>query len=378
MMPPKDVQRFFYYFKFLDRTNAAILEGLAEHGPRNLSVLAKSLGLPITTVRFRLNKMVKDGLLLINANLNMPKLGLIKGFLAAEAHIGHHEKLLKAILNTDYWTYIIRCYGKMDGYCAYFAFPFTHKTELQKYWEKAAQMKIFPNHRFLWVTNSEVNPPIFSWYDFERKEWRFRWKKWIDEILKCSDGLPQALKDPKDYSVMADKTDLLILKELEKNGAAGLKELTKVVNITPQSIGNRYKKHIIQRNLIINYNIDVYPYPPQLSDLYTFIIDFKNGKALVKFVNASNKKPFMVSSSKVLNENSLIANMYILKTEFPNLIESLNRLYSKGLIKDLFYVTLDPTSYRRQTISYEYFKNGKWTYNLEEKIKQLKDISRTS
>jgi hypothetical protein len=84
----------------------------------------------------------------------------------------------------------------------------------------------------------------------------------------------------------------------------------------------------------------------------------------------------MISYAKVIGENSLIANIYILKTEFPNLIKSLNRLYSEDLIKNFFYLTLDSTAYKRQTISYEYFENGKWTYNHEEKIKKLQEISR--
>jgi DNA-binding Lrp family transcriptional regulator len=375
-MTNKKTQHFFSYFKFLDRINASILEGLAEHGPRNLSVLAKSLGLPITTVRFRLNKMIKYGFLLINANLNMPKLGLIRGFLVADAPIGCQDKLFETILNADYWTYIVRCYGKIDGYCAYFAFPSNYRAELQKYWEKAAQMQILSDYKFFWITNSKVTPPIFSWYDFEKKEWQFQWEKWIAEIRENSDALSHILRGSENYDIMADEIDLLILKELEKNGAISLKDLTNVVKITPQSIGNRYKKHVIQRKLIVDYNIDVYPYPLQISDLYTFIIDFKSEKALVKFSNASSRKPFMISTAKVLGKNSLIANVYILKTEFPNLIKSLNQLYSDGLVENFFYVTLDPSSYRRQTISYEHFENGKWKYNAKEKMEKQKEFSR--
>jgi len=371
----KDKQHFFYYLRSLDRVNAMIIEGLAEHGPRNMSTLAKSIHLPITTVRFRLDKMIKNGYLLINANLNMPKLGLIKGFLVAESFLGRQDALFKSILNTAYWKYIIRCYGKIDGYCAYFAFPFSYRTQLQKYFEEAAKMKILSDYRFFWVTNSMVVPPNFLWYDFERKEWRFQWEKWISEILGAPDILPQTLKDPEDYSIIADKTDLLILKELEKNGVTTLKELTKIVEIAPSSICYRFKKHVTERNLIVDYNIDAYPYPFQVSDLYNFIIDFVSEKALAKFVNAS-RKPFMISYAKVIGENSLIANIYILKTEFPNLIKSLNRLYSEDLIKNFFYLTLDSTAYKRQTISYEYFENGKWTYNHEEKIKKLQEISR--
>jgi len=369
----KNLNHFFRYFRFLDLVNARILEGLAEYGPRNLSALAKSLSLPVTTIRFRIDKMLKNGLLLINANLNMPKLGLIRGFLIAESFLGRQDTLFKVILDSDYWTYIIRCYGKIDGYCAYFAFPYEHRKELSKYLNEASQLRLLSNYRFFWITNSLVVPPNFSWYNFEKREWCFQWEKWITEVLHASSDLPQVLEDPKDYSIIADKNDLLILKELEKNGNASLKDLTRVVKITRQSVGYRFKNHILKRNLIVNYNIDIYPYPLEVSDLYNFIIDFPDKETLAKFVNASIRKPFMVSCAKAIGMNTLVANVYILKTEFPNLIKSLNCLYSEGLIKDFNYVTLDSTSYKCQTISYEYFEDERWTYNSKEKIEKLKD-----
>jgi hypothetical protein len=84
-----------------------------------------------------------------------------------------------------------------------------------------------------------------------------------------------------------------------------------------------------------------------------------------------------VSFAKIIGRNSLIANIHILKGEFPNLVQSLNDLYSAGVVKDFYYVTLDSASYKRQTISYRYFENGKWLYNLEERIKKLNEISRS-
>jgi len=366
---------FYTYSKFLDETNAKILTELAKYGPRNISKLAKATNLPDTTVRFRLKKLIEKGLLLVTVNPNLPRLGLAKAFLIADAMLGCSKALLEIIRNADYWTYIIRCYGKMDGYCAYFAFPAEHKKELQNYLKEASSAGILPRYKFFWTTNSYYVTPDFIWYDFKEKRWKLQWCKWVDEILNAPEKLPEALKESENYQIVADKADLIIIKELEKDAAIKLGKLAKILNITPQSVGNRYQKHIIERNLIAEYNVDIYPFPVEVSDLYNFVIDFKDEKAIGKFVNASNGKPFMVSYAKVIGKNSLITNVYILKREFPKLIESLNRLYSEGLIKNFFYVTLEPTAYKRQTIAYKNFENGKWTYNSEEKIKKLKEIS---
>lgn len=372
----EEMQRFSSFLKLLDPINAKISTGLADHGPRNIAALAKSINLPITTVAFRLKKMIEKRSLLITANLNLPRLGLAKGFVMAEAFHGRHDTLLKVIENTNYWTYIIRCYGKIDGYCAYFAFPADHRKELENYFEEASRLHVFSQCEFFWITNSRFVPPDFSWYNFEEKQWKFAWEQWIDETLNASKLLPSMLKEPAEYPILVDKKDLIILKELEKDGTVKLNKLAKLIKVTPQTVGSRYHRHIVKRNLIVNYNVDAYTFPLQISNLYNFIFDFENEKALAKFVNSSYTKPFVISYAKVIGQNSLVTNILILKTEFPNLIKSLNRLFAKGLIKDFFYVTLDIASYMRQTISYEHFEDKKWHYNHKEKIEKLKQIAK--
>jgi len=372
----EEMQRFSSFLKLLDPVNAKISTGLADYGPRNIAALAKSINLPISTVSFRLKRMIKKGSLLITANLNLSRLGLAKGFLMVEASHGRHDTLLDVIKNTDYWTYIIRCYGKIDGYCAYFAFPADNKKELENYFGEASRFHVFSQYKFLWTTNSRFVPPDFSWYNFEEKQWRFAWEQWINETLNAPKLLPSTLEEPTNYPIVVDEKDLILLKELELDGTVELNKLAKLIRATPQAVGFRYHNHIVKRNLIVNYNVDAYTFPLQISDLYNFIIDFENEESLAEFVNSSYRKPFVISYAKVIGQNSLVTNIFILKAQFPNLIDSLNRLCAKGLIKDFLYVTLDPASYMRQTISYEYFEDKKWHYDQEEKIEKLKQIAK--
>jgi hypothetical protein len=87
---------------------------------------------------------------------------------------------------------------------------------------------------------------------------------------------------------------------------------------------------------------------------------------MAKFENSLIDKPFVLSRAKIIGENSLVVHFYVPKVEFSNLVESLNLLATKDIIEDFHYVSLDVASFKRQTISYEFFKNGKWTYNSAE------------
>jgi len=365
------------YQTTLDRTNAKILEVLQLYGPRNIKALAESIGLPDTTVRFRIKKLTTQHLLLVTAHLNFAKLGLARGFLITDSLLGRQEVLRKVIHGTDYWNYIARCYGKFDGFIAYFAFPVKYKNELQEYLKEAAKLKAFSNYLFFWTTNTYFPYVGFEWYDFEEKQWKFRWDEWVDEILNSSEEMPEILTEPADYTILVDEPDLLILKELQKDATQDFRKLAKVVEITPPSLQYRWYNHIIKRKLVLQYTTDFKPYPFQISDFYSFIIEFKDEGSLAKFCNASNRKPFIVSYGRVIEKNSLVLGVHIPKREFPNLIKTFNSLHTSGIVENFLYVMYDIMSHERQTVSYEFFKDGDWGYDHKTKLEDLRKLMKT-
>jgi len=360
-----------HYLKVLDSINAKIIEGLGKHDPKNISALAKSIGLPSTTVAFRIKKLMGEGYLKVRAKLNSPKLGLMKAVLFADTKHGLEDKLFKIIENVGYWTYIAPCYGKFNGFYAVFSFPALYKKKLEDYLDNAKQLGVISNYVFHWTTNIYEVAPNFNWFDFKKRAWSFSWKKWIEEILKASRNLSERLRDPKIYAVTVDKIDLLMLKEMEKNGTIGFTKLAQVVKITPQGVRHRYYQHVVKRRLIAEYEISIFPYPLQSSDLCGIFLDFKDKESLAKFVNTLQNKPFILNYAKVIGQNYLVVHSYTPKIEFSNFIESLNRLVESDVLRDFFYVMLDVASFKRQTVSFEYFKDGKWPYDHEEKMKEL-------
>jgi DNA-binding Lrp family transcriptional regulator len=367
----EDYEWMLQYIKMLDPVNAKIIEALGKDDPRNLLALAKKIRLPPTTVTFRVKKLIEKGFLNIKAKTNSHKLGLMKAVLIAHTNHGHIETLVKAIENTGYWTYTAKCYGKFNGMYAVFSFPYEHKAALEEYLERAQQLGALSNYELFWTTNVFEVAPSFDRFDFKRKAWNFAWKEWLHEILSSSTKLPEYLKDPESYDVNADYTDLLILKELEKDGLRDFTELSKVAKITPQAIRHRFHQHILKRNLITEFELATLPYPLQVSDLCAFVSNFTNESSLAKFANSLTDKPFVMSRAKIIGKNSLVVHFYVPKVEFSHLIESLNLLATKDIIEDFHYVSLDVASFKRQTVSYEFFRDGRWTCNTTETTAKL-------
>ena len=370
----EDFQWMIRYLDALDETNAKILEGLGAHGPRNISSLAKELRISSTTVAFRISKLVEESGLQVRVRLNFQKLGLRRAVVFTEAKPGKERMLRNLIENLPYWTYVIRCFGKFNGVYTLFSFPSEFKREFEDYFAEASRQKILENYTIFWVTDFCEMPPNFQWFDFKKRGWNFQWQQWLKEIEHSAETLPKQLLDPETYPVLADDTDLLILKELEKDGALEFKKLAETVDMTPEAVRYRFQNHILKRGLISDYEISIFPYPYQSSDLASFVIDFKDEAALARFVNSLTNKPFVFNYAKVTGQNKLIVHFFTPKTEFSRLIDSLNQLIETHIVTRFFNVVLDIPSYRRQTVSYEFFKNNKWTYNHQELMKDLKKI----
>jgi DNA-binding Lrp family transcriptional regulator len=362
------------YLKVLDPTNARIIEGLGKYDPRNLLSLAQKTDLPPTTVAFRVKKLMAESFLTVRAKLNSPRLGLTKAVVVANTNRGFADTLSKTIENIGYWTYLAPCYGKFNGFYSIFSFPYKHVTELREYFEGAKQLGALSDYTLFLTSNVFDVAPSFTGFDFEHKTWNFSWEKWTADVLSGSQQVPAYLADPQSYEIQADMRDVLILKELEKDGLKDFTELAKIVDITPQGVRHRFHEHVLKRELLSGYEVAVFPYPLQVSDLCAFVVDFPNQSALGRFANSLRGKSFVISHAKVIGSNSLLIHFYVPKTEFTNLLSSLNRLTVKGIVQSFFYVFIDLSSFKRQTISYELFKNGAWEYSLEEKIKKLNKI----
>lgn len=368
----EDFQWMIRYLDALDETNAKILEGLGAHGPRNISSLAKELRMSPTTVAFRISKLTEESDLQVRARLNFQKLGLRRAVIFTEARPGK-EKMLKSLVeNLPYWTYVIRCFGKFDGVYALFSFPAEANKEFEDYFKEASKQNIIENYVVFWVTDFCEMPPSFDWFDFEKRGWNFQWKRWLKEIEYSEETLSKRLLDPETYPILADNIDLLILKELEKDGSIEFRKLAKTVDMTPEAVRYRFQNHILKRGLIADHEVSIFPYPYQSSDLTSFAIDFKDQAALARFVNSLTNKPFVLNYTKTTGANKLIAHFFTPKIEFSHLIDSLNQLIERHVVERFFHVVLDIPSYKRQTVAYEFFEKNKWTYNHQENLRGLK------
>lgn len=352
-----------------------MLDLLGKMGPRNLSSIARKMGLTEDAVRKRLDRLHSHFFLRFLTNIYCTNLGLKKAVVLATAAPGCEEALFESLKANDFWIYVARCYGRSEGCIAYYTIPNEHSSDFEQFINALQRTGITSNVWVYWSTCFQGVNARTEWFDEKSNQWVFPWDSWLSQIPSEDLSLPRTLVDPLDHPVMGDKIDALILKELEKNPRAAFREIGKTLGLSRTCVGYHYRKHILKRELIEGFDVFTKHFDSTVSNFFVFVLKFDSKENCARFAASLLKKPFVGGVGKILKESSLIADLYLPTKEFRNLIGILSKMVRTGLLADYSYVILDLDKTQRQTISYEYFDKGAWTYNHNKYIENLRNLT---
>jgi len=359
--------------KSLDNLDVRILEGLAEHGPRNIAELAKELHIPRGTVISRIDHMSSSFYLRLLTTIYHTNLGMKKAVVFAKATPGHEELLFNCLKANKFYIYLSRCYGMFEGCICIYVIPVEHTNEFENFLEEVQKLGVTQKIDLRWSTCFHTINLTSNWFDGNTKTWGFQWKTWVEEIFSANNELPYTLKDPPNFPLKADETDLFILKELEKDATVSLASIAKKFGTSLQNVRYHFEKHVITNGLVETYQIAILPYGTANSDLLWFIFKFGDPEKMAKFAKSLLDKPFVPILGKILGDSSLVAQICLPRQEFRNFIDALSNLARAEFLLDYEYVFQDLRQGRwsRETIPYEFFKNGSWVYEHSKHLDAL-------
>lgn len=351
--------------KSLDRVDVKILEGLARLGPRNMTALAKELCIPRGTVLSRIDHMSTSFYLRLLTTIYHTNLGMKKAFVFAKAKPGAEELLFNCLKANDFYIYLSRCYGMFEGCIGIYVIPVEHTSEFEDFLEEVQKLGVTQSIDLHWSTCFHTINLTSNWFDGNTKTWVFPWKNWVEEIYSADTEIPYTLKDPSNFPLKADETDLFIVKELEKDATVSLASIAKKIGTSLQNVRYHFEKHVMTNGLVETYQMAIIPYDAAISDLLYFIFKFDDNEKMAKFAKSLLNKPFVPILGKILGESSLIAQVCLPRQEFRNFIDVLSNLARAKFLLDYEYVFQDirQGKWSRQTIPFEFFKNGSWIYD---------------
>jgi DNA-binding Lrp family transcriptional regulator len=358
----------------LDEVDVKILQGLSVLGPRNLKMIANDLKMPSTTVRYRVKRMLEDSILFFHLNPYHTNMGLKKAVVFVEASQGYEDTLLDCLRVNDFWLLLCRVYGPFEGCGGIWTIPKDNASDFESFLQSLKNLGVAESVETNWSTCFEGIPVYNRWFDVEKGFWVFNWDEWIREVETIEGELPYTLVEPDDWPIQVDYEDVLIIKELEKDGRMTLSDMSKKLDMPLEKLKYHFREHVSKRGLIEGYQIEIYRFPSLISEYLFFKFEFDSHEKMEKFALSLLDKPFPIFMGKVLGNDSLIVHVYLPRQEFRKFISSLSKLIKKGLLKRYHYIFEDMFQVWRQTIPYEYFRNDKWDYDWEKHLAELNKI----
>jgi DNA-binding Lrp family transcriptional regulator len=360
-------------WKKLDTLDVKILEGLSMLGPRNLALIAENLQIPQTTVRYRVQRMLSNSILFLHLNPYHTFMGLKKSVVFFEAEPGYEDLLLDCLRVNDFWLYLGRIYGPYEGCAGIWTVPKEKANLFEEFTKTLIEYGVARSVELNWSTCFEGIPVQKRWFDQKKLEWEFNWGELVNEIRTIEGSLPYTLVEPDDWPIRVDLEDLLIIKELEKDGKTTLTEISEAVNLSLETVKYHFREHVVKKGLIEGYQVEIYRFPFPLSELLWFKFEFNSYDQFRRFALALHDKPFPIFLGKVLGENALISQIYLPKWEFRKFVNTLSSLIREGHLMGYHYFIQDMYQNWRQTIPYQHFYEGVWDYD---EVKHLRKIER--
>ena len=360
----------------LDSLDVSILTGLTTYGPRNMTKIARKLGINTELVCSRMKRLSSLFSLSLHVNVYHTNLGLKKAIVFLEATPGYEDLLFECLEIKGFCIYLTRCYGSIEGYFAFYAIPVGHETEFKQFLEEVEKLGLAKNIQVSWSTCFHTVNPTGKWFDSRTRTWVFPWDEWVKEIPTKRTELPYTLLDPEDWSVKADEIDIFILGELEKDATISLTDIAKKLGTSLQRVRYHYQKHVIGLGLIEDFQIFFSPFNREVSDLFVFVFEFDENEKMAKFTSSLIDKPFVYSVGKILGESAIIAQIYLPRVEFRRFIDVLSKLSRTNILRDYRYVIQDtrPGKWFREEMHHELFKDGSWIYNHKTHIQNLRNL----
>ena len=360
--------------KKLDKTNVRILSAMWKHGPRNLLEVSRRTRIPFTSVYHRVGKLETKTSSVVTLTPQVSGLGLMRVAVLLSANPGCEDKVTAALEIPKYWRRVDRCEGVFTHFSVQLV-PVEFLKHFKQYIKRLQELGLITKYSIMHTSEYVPNFPNFDYYNPANNEWTFQWGHWLTALSKKPTG---AIEDPVSYNIRANKKDMLIVRELEKDARKSFAELAPLLGISLQGVKYHYDKKIVPAGIVKYFGFDVLPYPEALSAYHEILLNFKNSREMNGFYSLMRELFFVLGVAKVLHQNALLVSTYIPQKEVPSLFTFLSEMAHDGHIESYSAIRLNFVPRQAQTIPYElYDEETGWNFDLKKCKAELSKLVRT-
>jgi len=321
----------------LDRLDYEILNKIQEN-PFNIARVAKDLKTPYHKVRRRLNRLLREEKAAkVYAEPIYPKLGL--STVVFVLNRGLENDMDMALL---YSRIKARLLGNKT--MLVYSIPKKFIRDLKRF------------IRILYGEESIVHYGVYDKILIGRKDFKI-----LDEDPDEVDIYRLDISDVnlyyQDHAEPLDRTDLFIIKKLQKDATTSITSIARSLGISKQLAEYHLKKHVMNRGLV-EFNAKIFA-DLKRQPCLVLLVKFSDYLALVSTMMHVVKIPF--TSNILLSNNEMIMYIGTPINLTLRLMRLLDDLVEKGVITKYEYYIQDPSYMpRRYTIGHKLYRNGAW------------------
>ena len=328
-----------FYLKLLSR--------MTRDGPRNLSALSRELKVPKRTLHARVSKLRERGLLNVSAIPSLKRLGLIDVYVLTNVRPSLRRAAERALKLIDYWWRYYEVIGRFNGLFFHYLMPVNNVIDLEEYLEELKRERLVIDCQVSVLADRIhylLNP-------YGVKD--------LEGVLKRS---------PKDYSLMADKYDVLIVSKLQENAFARLSEVAKEVGKSRSLIKYHYDTHV-KDELIKGYEVITPRVEPSNAIRILVSASFKKEDDVMSYFHSLRGNPLVIDVGKEAGSNNVFTLMEVKVDELLRVISSTFIVPIEG-----YWISFLLGRERRKSLPHNLFHEGGWRYPKDAYLDKLREL----
>jgi DNA-binding Lrp family transcriptional regulator len=349
--------------KYLDLTNIRIFSAMWKYGPRNLLEVSRRIGMPFTSVYHRVSKIESS---LQETGWLIPKvsqLSMVRVAVLLSASPGCEGEATRALKAPNLWRSIGLCEGNFTHISIQLV-PVKFLRSFRAYIQQLVDKNLATNFTMIYTGDYVPNFPDFDFYDPETNQWKFDWEGWFAFLVKESHLI--SIEDPESYASTFDKKDMMIIRELERDVRKSFADIARATGMTPQGVKYHFDQKLVPSGVATYFQFKLHPFPTEVSAYHEIMLEFNTKKDLDKFFSLIPRLFFVLGAAKVLRQNTLMIQTWMLSSQLYKLFAFLSHLAKAGLLKSYSSVRMDFASRQTQSISDELYDDEKgWNVDFE-------------
>ncbi|OYT62077.1 MAG: hypothetical protein B6U69_02460, partial [Thermofilum sp. ex4484_15] len=182
----------------------------------------------------------------------------------------------------------------------------------------------------------------------------------LEEVLRAN---------PSDYSLVADKYDIIILSKLQEDAFVKLSEIAREVGKSKSLIKYHYDVHVRSR-LIKGYEV-ITPRADPVSSVRALIkVSFKEEGHIINYLKSLKGKPFVLDVGKEIDSNSAFTIIEVGLSDLRNAISVVTGGFSEEC-----WVSLLLGREHRKSLPLNLFYEGGWLYPKDIYTSKLNELT---